>query len=136
MKKDFAKVYSYTKMCGYRLFDNILECEYSCLKAHRNGRTYNTKMDYNSLPEYFCDVHRYGIVHNVIDSRGVLKLNYKWFKMNHFMRDSVLEISFNDNENIILFASLSCLKNIFLNFSHLHNRMYKHHHNDLHNFYI
>ena len=100
MKKDFAKVYSYTKMCGYRLFDNVMECEYSCLKAHRNGRTYNTKMDYNSLPEYFCDVHRYGIVHNVIDSRGVLKLNYKWFKMNHFMRDSVLEISFNNNENI------------------------------------
>ena len=97
-KTNFAKVYSYTKMCGYRLFDNEIECEYSCLRAHRNGRTYNTKMEYNSLPDYFCDVHRYGIVHNIIDTRGVLNLKYKWFKMNHFMRDSVLEVSFTDGE--------------------------------------
>jgi hypothetical protein len=100
MKKDFAKVYSYTKMCGYRLFDDGIDCEYSCLKAHRNGRLYSTKMEYNSLPEHFCDVHRHGIVHNIIDSKNVLNLKYKWFKMNHFMRDSVLEISFTDTETV------------------------------------
>ena len=100
MKKDFAKVYSYSKMGNRRLFDNEIDWEISYLSAYRNGRKYSTKMAYNSLPEYFCDVHRWGIIHNVIDSRGVLNLKYKWFKMNHFMRDSVLEISFTDS-NIV-----------------------------------
>ena len=99
MKKDFAKIYSYTRMCEYRLFDDEIDWEYSCLKAHRNGRLYSTKMEYNSLPEHFCDVNRYGLVHNVIDSKGVLNLKYNWFKMNHFMRDSSLEVFFtNGNE--------------------------------------
>lgn len=99
MKKDFAKVYSYTRAYMYRLFDSGVDCECSCLKAHRNNRLYSTKMEYNSLPEHFCDVNRYGVVHNVIDSKGVLNLKYNWFKMNHFMRDSSLEVFFtNSNE--------------------------------------
>ena len=99
MKKNFAKVYSYTRTYMYRLFDSGVDCECSCLKAHRNNRLYNTKMEHNSLPEHFCDVNRYGVVHNVIDSKGVLNLKYNWFKMNHFMRDSSLEVFFtNGNE--------------------------------------
>lgn len=99
MKKDLAKVYSYTRTYMYRLYDSGVDCECSCLKAHRNNRLYSTKMEYNSLPEHFCDVNRYGLVHNVIDSKGVLNLKYNWFKMNHFMRDSSLEVFFtNGNE--------------------------------------
>ena len=100
MKKDFAKVYSYTRTYMYRLFDSGVDCECSCLKAHRNNRLYSTKMEYNSLPEYYCDVNRYGMVHNVIDSKGVLNLKYNWFKMNHFMRDSSLEVSFMDSNAV------------------------------------
>lgn len=99
MKKNFAKVYTYTRLYMYRLYDSGVDCECSCLKAHRNNRLYSTKMEYNSLPEYFCDVDRCGMVHNVIDSKGVLNLKYNWFKMNHFMRDSSLEVFFtNGNE--------------------------------------
>ena len=99
MKKNFAKVYSYTRAYMYRLYDSGVDCECSCLKAHRNNRLYSTKMDCNSLPEHYCDVNRYGMVYNVIDSKGVLNLKYNWFKMNHFMRDSSLEVFFtNSNE--------------------------------------
>ena len=99
MKKDFAKVYTYTRLYMYRLYDSGVDCECSCLKSHRNNRLYSTKMEYNSLPEHYCDVNRYGLVHNVIDSKGVLNLKYNWFKMNHFMRDSSLEVFFtNGNE--------------------------------------
>ena len=95
MDKKFAKVYSYTKTYASNpLSTSGFEYEYSYLKAHRNDRIYNTKMSYNSLPEYFCDVYRFGNIYNVIDSRNISNLNYKWFKMNHFMRDSVLEITF------------------------------------------
>lgn len=96
LKKDFAKVYSYTRDM-YRLFDSGVDCECSCLKAHRNNRLYNTKMEHNSLPEYFCDVVRYRGYHNVIDARNISNLKYKWFKMNHFMRDSSLEFSYVDS---------------------------------------
>ena len=92
-------------MCGYRLFDNILECECSCLKAHRNNRLYNTKMDCNSLPEHYCDVNRYGMVYDIIDSRGVSKLEYKWFKMNHFMRDSSLWVSFTNGDEAQVYSN-------------------------------
>lgn len=99
MKKNFAKVYSYTKKYILRPDERGFDYEYSYLKAHRNNRMYTTKMDRNSLPEYFCDVMRYGCMYyDIIDSRGVSNLKYNWFKMNHFMKDSSLEISFNDTE--------------------------------------
>ena len=95
MKKDFAKVYSYTKECIFRPDGSGFDYVYSCLRAHRNNRIYETKMKHDSLPEYFCDVMRYHNRHfDVVDSRNISNLNYKWFKMNHFMRDSVLEITF------------------------------------------
>lgn len=99
MKKNFAKVYSYTKKYILRPDERGFDCEYSNLKAHRNNRMYATKMNHNSLPEYFCDVMRYGCIqYDIIDSRNVSNLKYKWFKMNHFMKDSSLEVSFNDTE--------------------------------------
>ena len=100
MKKNFAKIYSYTKKYILKPDEKGYTYEYSYLNAHRNNRLYATKMEYNSLPEYFCDVMRYGhIYYDVIDTRGVSNLKYKWFKMNHFMKDSSLEVSFeNCNE--------------------------------------
>ena len=60
MEKDFAKVYSYTKTYVLNpLTISGFEYEYSYLKSHRNDRIYNTKMSYDSLPEYFCDVCRF-----------------------------------------------------------------------------
>jgi hypothetical protein len=105
MKKDFAKVYSYTRAYMYRLFDSGADCECSCLKAHRNNRLYNTKMDCNSLPEHFCDVNRYCMVYNVIDSKGVLNLKYNWFKMNHFMRDCSLDVFFTNGDEAQVYAN-------------------------------
>lgn len=97
MGKKLAKVYSYTRV--YTLnSDGRFDCECSCLKARRNNRAYNTKMEYDSLPEHYCDVWRYGDNYDVIDSKGVLNLKYKWFKMNHFMRDNVLEVFFTDSK--------------------------------------
>lgn len=107
MKKDFAKVYSYTKEYILRPYESRFDYEYSCLRAHRNNRIYKTKMKHDSLPEYFCDVMRYHNIHfDVIDSRNISKLKYKWFKMNHFMRDSSLEVSFVDSneENIRVYS--------------------------------
>lgn len=99
MKKDFAKVYSYTKKYILRPDESGYDYEYSNLKAHRNNRIYSTKMNQHSLPEYFCDVMRYGcIYYNIIDSRCVSDLKYKWFKINHFMKDSSLEITFINGE--------------------------------------
>ena len=103
MEKKFAKVYSYTKKYILRPDEKGYDYEYSLLKAHRNNRKYSTKMNRHSLPEYFCDVMRYGcICYNIIDSRCVSNLKYKWFKINHFMKDSSLEVTFEDGykENI------------------------------------
>lgn len=106
-KMNFAKVYSYDKICRYKSDETGFEYEYTNLRAHRNNRIYATKMKYDSLPEYFCDVMRYSNRRfDVIDSRGVLNLKYKWFKMNHFMRDSSLEVTFVDGneENIRVYS--------------------------------
>lgn len=98
MGKNLAKVYSYKKEYIVKPDETGFEYKYSYLKAHRNNRTHTTKMEHDSLPEYFCNVHRYGVQYNVIDSRGVTKLSYRWFKMNHFMRDSSLKVYFDNNE--------------------------------------
>jgi hypothetical protein len=97
MKKDLAKVYSYTKTYIARPNCTGFDCECSYLESQRNYRSYRTKMKHDSLPEYFCDVERYSGYHDVIDTRNISNLKYKWFKMNHFMRDSSLEFSYTDS---------------------------------------
>lgn len=109
MKKNFAKRYSYTKKYILKTDEKGYTCtyEYSYLKAHRKNRIYRTKMDRNSLPKSFCDVMRYGcIYYDIIDSRGVSNLKYKWFKINHFMKDSSLEVTFIDDneENVNIYS--------------------------------
>lgn len=64
------------------------------LKAVHERRCYSTKMKPGDLPEWYCDVHRYWWNHNMINTKGVVDLKYKWVKENHFMKDSVLRISY------------------------------------------
>ena len=116
--KNFAKVYSYTKKYILRPDESGYDYEYSNLKAHRNNRIYSTKMNQHSLPEYFCDVMRYGcIYYNIIDSRCVSDLKYKWFKINHFMKDSSLEITFINGEK------KTCILMKYLNISHMQRNL-------------
>lgn len=64
------------------------------LTAVHEKRCYKTKMKPKDLPEWYCDVHRYWWTHNMINTKGVVDISYKWVKENHFMKDSVLRISY------------------------------------------
>lgn len=66
------------------------------LDVLRNGRFYKTKMDVSDLPEYFCDVRRYTGLRDVINAKDVKHIMYSWVKENHFMKDSILYISYGD----------------------------------------
>lgn len=68
--------------------------ESGLLKSVRNGRTYNTKMKPEDLPVHYCDVYRHWYTHNMINCKGVVDIKYKWVEENHFMKDSVLRISY------------------------------------------
>lgn len=65
------------------------------LVANHKVRSYKTKKKPSDLLEWYCDVHRYWWVHNMINTKGVVDLNYKWIRENHFMKDSVLRISYS-----------------------------------------
>lgn len=65
---------------------------YAC---HKN-RDYLTKLKVGDLPEHYCDVWRYGSNHDFISAKGVKGLYYTWVKENHFMKDSLLYISYTD----------------------------------------
>ena len=62
--------------------------------ADRKNRLYKTKMKPNDLPEYYCEVQRYGNRYDIINACGVVDIAYSWVKENHFMKDSVLRISY------------------------------------------
>ena len=62
--------------------------------ADRKNRLYKTKMKPNDLPEYYCEVQRYGNRYDIINASGVVDIAYSWVKENHFMKDSVLRISY------------------------------------------
>lgn len=67
------------------------------LYACHERRDYLTKKNVGDLPEYYCDVWRYAGDHDLILAKGVKGLHYKWVKENHFMKDSVLYISYTGN---------------------------------------
>jgi len=67
----------------------------SSLYAVHPGREYKTKMNTGDLPEYYCDVFRGYDMYDIISSKGVVSLYYTWVKENHFMKDSVLHISYS-----------------------------------------
>lgn len=64
------------------------------IEAVRNHRHYKTKMKPTDLPEWYCDVHRYWWNRNLINTKGVVDIKYSWIRENHFMKDSVLRISY------------------------------------------
>ena len=64
------------------------------LSAIRGNRRYKTKMKPSDLPEWYCDVHRYWWNRDMIKTDGVVDLKYTWVKENHFMKDSLLRISY------------------------------------------
>lgn len=84
--KDLANEYSYSA--------NPEESRQ--ITAVRENRCYKTKMVPSDLPEHYCDVHRCWWTHNLINTKGVVDLKYKWVKINHFMKDSMLLISYTD----------------------------------------
>lgn len=66
------------------------------LYACYENRDYKTKMYKEDLPEYYCNVWRYSGNWDVISAKGVKGLYYKWVKENHFMKDSLLYVSYTD----------------------------------------
>lgn len=62
--------------------------------AVREKRSYKTKMKPSEFPEHYCDVHRFWYTRNLINTKGVVDLHYSWIEENHFMKDSVLRISY------------------------------------------
>ena len=62
--------------------------------ADRGRRLYKTKWKPSDLPEYYCDVQRYCSSHDILTAKGVKDVLYNWLKVNHFMKDSVLHISY------------------------------------------
>lgn len=92
--KDLANEYTYKKIHSWDEDTRKCSYEYTKLKVWRNNRLYQTKKDVFDLPEHYCDVWRYGENHDVINSKGVKDLYYTWVRENHFMKDSVLRISY------------------------------------------
>lgn len=92
--KDFANVYSYERK--YEYDENTKKITHSDgdLYAVRNNRGYKTKMNTYDLPEHYCDVQRYMDYHNVINTKDIKSLHYTWVKENHFMKDSILRVSY------------------------------------------
>ena len=93
--KNWANSYSYE--ISYNIVDEEsgkFSTTETKLKSNKNNRRYNTKMTKEDLPEYYCDVQRYGCSHDVIKAKDIRGLKYTWIKENHFMKDSILRISY------------------------------------------
>lgn len=82
--KELAKKYAYSS--------NPDEDGY--LIAIRGNRYYKTKMKPSDLPEWYCDVYRCWWDRYMIKTNDVVDLKYTWVKENHFMKDSLLRISY------------------------------------------
>lgn len=96
MKSKFADTYSYDITYNYDESCGKYTNTIGSLYSYRNNRKYKTKLNINDLPEYYCDVTRYCGFHELIKSINIKDLKYSWVKENHFMKDSVLRISFTD----------------------------------------
>jgi hypothetical protein len=82
--KELAKEYTYSSCPS----------DDGCLSAIRGNRRYKTKMKPSDLPEWYCDVHRCWWDRDMIKTNDVVDLKYTWVKENHFMKDSLLRISY------------------------------------------
>lgn len=100
-KKDLAKAYSYDVKYTLSKDNDTIKYEETTLSAWRyikgsdSYRSYKTKMTVKDLPEHYCDCTRYAGHRDVIDASGVTDIIYSWVKENHFMKDSMLIISWS-----------------------------------------
>lgn len=92
--KNLSDTYSYEQVYEFLENEKRITHTDTPLYSIRNGRRYKTKMYVDDLPEYYCDVQRYGNRRDVIKSKDVKFLKYTWIKENHFMKDSVLRVSY------------------------------------------
>lgn len=90
----YANEYSYERIYSFDEKTKTSSYVNSKLKSLKNNRYYQTKMNVDDLPENYCDVQRYGAHHNVIRTDNIKDLKYHWVKENHFMKDSLLRVSF------------------------------------------
>ena len=96
--KKLANRYRYERYFEEKNNDNKISWSYhnGDLYACYKKRDYKTKMKVDDLPEHYCDVVRYSSCHDVVSAKNIKGLYYKWFKENHFMKDSVLYVSYSD----------------------------------------
>ena len=97
--KTFANEYCYDVKCTYDEELRKISTENGYLSVLRNNRYYKTKMKVDDLPEHYCDVNRYYGRRNCIKSTDIVDMNYTWVEENHFMKDSVLRVSFTGKLN-------------------------------------
>lgn len=95
MKKNLSNIYTYDRTYELDDNDNLIYTD-TRLFSYRGKRFYKTKKTVDDLPEYYCDVKRYLGNYDVVNSKDVKDLQYEWVKENHFMKDSVLRVSFTD----------------------------------------
>ena len=66
------------------------------LKSVHGRREYKTKLKHSDIPEYYCDMYNYKLGKNILlNSKDVKDLEYTWVMENHFMKDSLLRISYS-----------------------------------------
>lgn len=95
--KNLSKLYSFEKIYEEVVDENgkvYYPSHNSFLKSWRNNRSYQTKMNLEDLPEEYCSVQRYLSNYDVLSSAGIIDMHYSWVKENHFMKDSILRISY------------------------------------------
>ena len=92
--KQLANRYNYHIHCSYDENGKYTERN-GDIYADRGRRLYKTKMRLSDFPDYYCDVQRYSSNHDILNAKGVKDVLYTWVKENHFMKDSVLHISYS-----------------------------------------
>lgn len=101
--KKFVNVYSYEADVRLeKTTDEIgnekakaVTCSKDYIKAVHQNRSYRTKMLPSDLPHHYCDVKRYCLNRECINANGITDMKYTWAEENHFMKDSVLRISYS-----------------------------------------
>lgn len=70
--------------------------EYSPLVAVHEKCSRKTKMMFENLPDTYVRLRRGYGWDDILNSAGVKDLRYHWIMENHFMRDSLLQVSYGD----------------------------------------
>lgn len=63
-----------------------------------NFRRYATKLSLDQFPRHYFIVNRGPVLREIINAKSIKTLKYHWVKENHFMKDSHLEYTFNEDD--------------------------------------